>query len=146
MESITKQLNYTIFLINNRLFAINVENVLKASLDTKIFPIPKDKEFVVGIINFSGSIVTIIDICKKFDLENISKKSETVLLLSYEKEEQVYQLGILIDKVINIKTVLNKDILNVPYLETKKENDLYLGTFKYKNEFVFVLDIDKIFF
>jgi len=146
MENFKTEHSYSIFLIGNKILAINVENVIKVMLDKKINPIPKDKNYIEGIINFDGTIVTIIDICKKFDFFENNHENETILILNYNKNTINYQLGILINKVLNIKTITNKEILPTPYFENKTEAELFTSTFKYEKEFVFVLDIEKIFF
>jgi purine-binding chemotaxis protein CheW len=56
------------FRLDNELYGINVLQVQEVLRYTEIVPVPGAPEFVLGIINLRGNVVTVIDTRKCFAL------------------------------------------------------------------------------
>lgn len=126
------------FLFSNEKFVIELIYISEVILLKNLTPLPSTPEFILGIINIKGKIISVINIKKFFNQPSKEiKYLSKVIVVNYNKIE----LGILVDEIIGITDIeLEKLQLKV--------NDI---TLNYKNftigiteERGIVLDIKKI--
>ena len=71
-----KKNSYIDFKIGKECYALSVSKVLEIIQLEQITKIPNSSEFILGVINFRGSVVPVIDMHKRF---NISDKKDSTL-------------------------------------------------------------------
>ncbi len=102
---------YSSFYLGETLCGINIANVQEINEDLNITKVPLSPDYVEGIMNLRGQIVTIINQSMKigFPASQINKESRVVIVKS--KEENV---GLLVDRVTEVVSVTRKEIAEPP--------------------------------
>jgi purine-binding chemotaxis protein CheW len=143
MEKIS---SYLSFILNKELFAINVKNVLEVIQSPEITPIPKTSDYIKGIINFRGEVLTVVESRKKFNMPEASKDiEEIIVVLELEVTDIIVKLGVTVDKVKDVIEIKNNDIKPIPDLGLKYNPEFVVGAVKMQEGFLMLLDAERIF-
>jgi purine-binding chemotaxis protein CheW len=141
-----KIFKFLIFETFDELLAVDVTTVLEVLKNPALSPIPKQFDFIEGLLNFRGNIITVIDLQKKlYNTNNIEYKDFTVIIVKSEIGVEKLILGF---KVKNIKDVVNiseDKVKSVPEFGSNYNPDNYEGSFKYKNNHILILKSEKAF-
>ncbi|HPI92620.1 MAG TPA: chemotaxis protein CheW [Deltaproteobacteria bacterium] len=146
VEGITETRQYLSFKLNEEEFALDISKVREVLDFTKITKVPQTPEFMRGVINLRGSVVPVVDLNKKFGIKNTEKTVNTRIIIgevSIEGDGTV--LGVLADSVHEVMELEPESIEPAPKIGTKMNTDFIKGMGKREEEFVMILDIDKVF-
>ncbi len=104
-------LQFSSFYLDDTLCGINIKQVQEINDDLNVTKVPLSPEYVMGIMNLRGQIVTIINLSMKIGLipSKIGPKSRVVITSS--KGEHI---GLLVDKVTEVITISPEQIANSP--------------------------------
>lgn len=146
-EEIIQSMNsYLAFKLGNEFFAVHVSKVLNILEMVPITHVPKSHESIVGVINLRGSVLAVVDIRTKFDLEQTAYTKDTcILVLQVMIDEEIVDAGAIVDSVHSVLEVNESDILPPPTVGVKHKSEFVTGMVKENEKFIMVLDIDKIF-
>lgn len=137
---------YLSFMIDNEYFAVNVSKVLEVLQKQKITRVPNVMADIKGVINFRGEIIPVFETRTRFGLaESAADQKYVVIVLEITKDDQQSIIGAIADKVKDVITIENKDIMSVPKMNHKLKEELISGIFKQKEDFIMLLDVDKMF-
>lgn len=137
---------YLTFELGNEHYAIGVMKVREVLELDEVTRIPKMPAYMRGVINLRGSVVPVLDLRMKFGMSPTEKTIETrivVLEISVADEEVV--LGALADRVNEVIDLTQDQIEAAPRIGTRLKNDVIKGVGKRDNQFIIILDIDRIF-
>jgi purine-binding chemotaxis protein CheW len=98
------------FLLAHETYAIETRFIREVYPLTELTPLPCTPDYIFGIINIRGQILTIIDMKKFFDLP---EKGITNLNRVIVVEQEDMALGILADEIIGIRNIPEKGV-NTP--------------------------------
>jgi len=132
---------YVVFRVDKLLCGLNIKSVQEINKNFDLTVVNQSSDFVRGIVNLRGQIVTIIDLRKKMELEskNIDSKMKNIIVRFGDE-----LIGLLVDEVDDIISGNRDEILpNPPHL-TGKIGTYFSGVYKVADELVGVLDIGKI--
>lgn len=134
------------FNLSGGLFAIEVSKVQEVLNFEHITKVPKAKPYMLGVINNRGAVVTVIDLRILFGFEIDLEKSKNAIVICEIKtdNDKIMPLGILADEV-NVVTkleMIESDATN--YGALPERSDFVKSVAKINNEFVLILDLDKI--
>lgn len=136
---------YLSFYLGNELFGINVGQIIEVLLNEPVSPIPKSRDFIEGIVNFRGEVVTVIDLFKKINVpENEDMKKNIIAVIELVANEKTIRVGALVNKVKKVFTIENDQLLPVPEFGEYYNPEYLLGVAKLDDEFVMLLDIEKV--
>jgi purine-binding chemotaxis protein CheW len=146
-EEIIQSMNsYLSFKLGSELFAVHVSKVLNILEMVPITHVPKSHESIVGVINLRGSVLAVVDIRMKFDLAQSEYTKDTcILVLQVIIDEEIVDVGAIVDSVHSVLEVNESDILPPPTVGVKNKSEFVTGMVKEHEKFIMVLDIDKIF-
>ena len=138
--------SYLSFVLNDELFAINVKNVLEVLQSAEITPIPKTTEYIKGIINFRGDVLTVVESRKKFNMPDAPDDMEEIIaVLELEIGEIIVKLGVTVDRVKDVIEIKTSEIKPIPDLGLKYNPEFVVGALKIKEGFLMILDAERIF-
>ncbi len=141
-----KSNQYLTFLINGEIFGIATNRVLEVLDYTEITPVPQSADFMRGVINLRGSIVPVVDMHLKFDLPPSERTvNSCIIIISIKLDGEATSLGAMADSVREVIDLLPEHIEEAPRMGTKLNSKFISGMGKYNEEFIILLDIDKIF-
>lgn len=134
------------FRLGKEILAVNVVNVLEVLRNEGITSVPRSENFVRGIVQFRGEIITVIDFSEKLNLyENEPTTGKVVIVFNIETTDHSFKVGILADDVMAVENIEQNEIKQVDEI-THYYNPKYLeGVVNIKDQFVIVLDINKVF-
>lgn len=104
--------------------------------------VPKAPEYVTGILNLRGQIVTIIDLSKKLGLgqTEISQDSRNIIVSGKGGEH----IGLFVKKISDVVTINPQQIESAPSNMKGIQGDFFTGVHKSENMLVGILDVKKI--
>lgn len=147
MENYSNITSYLSFMLNGEIFAIDVNLVVEVLEMQKITPIPKTKPYIKGVINFRGEILPVIDTRLKFNMEETPENNNSVIIVLEIKNPDTppLQIGTIADGVKDVVYVKPLDIMAVPELNTKINTEYTEGIFNLNDNFITILNVNKIF-
>ena len=92
-------LQWVTFCLGNETYGINVMDVQEVLRYTEIAPVPGSPDYVIGIINLRGNVVTVMDTRLRFGLPSIDVGENTRIVI-VEYNQQV--VGMLVDSVAEV--------------------------------------------
>lgn len=146
VEGITDTRQYLSFKLDAEEFALDISKVREVLDFTKITRVPQTPEFMKGVINLRGSVVPVVDLNKKFGIKDTERTVNTRIIIgevSIEGDDTV--LGVLADSVHEVMELEPESIEPAPRIGTRMNTDFIKGMGKRDEEFVMILDIDKVF-
>ena len=125
---------YLSFVIDNRQFAFDAKDVLEVLIDRPINPIPQAADYIIGVINFRGEVVTVVDTSLKFGIKDYQiKEKRIIIVICIILNNNPVKLGCLCDTVLRMESINFTDIQKVPNFGTYYNPALLKGVF-YINE------------
>ncbi len=145
-ELLTETEQYLTFNLGEEQFAVNVSRVREVVEFASITRIPRTPDYMRGVINLRGSVVPVIDMRLKFDMSKTEKTIDTcVVVMELSAENETLVLGALADSVQEVVEFSPDQIEPAPRISTRHHTEFIEGIGKRNNEFVLILDIDRIF-
>ncbi len=130
-----------VFHAGNEEFAVPISSVREIIKIGTITPIPNVFDFIKGIINVRGEIVTIIDIGTRFSLSK-NKNVQPKHVVVTKQEDTLF--GLLVDEVVEVLRIRQEDIQPSPSLITKMYEKYIESIVTLNDRLIMVLDISKI--
>ena len=129
------------FKLENETYGVNVMQVQEVLRYTEIAPVPGAPDYVLGIINLRGNVVTVIDTRLKFGLmpAEITDNSRIIII---EAEKQV--VGILVDSVAEVVYLKASEIDDAPSVGTEESARFIQGGSNRKDDLLILVDLNKL--
>lgn len=144
--AITETALYLTFKLGDELFALNVSQVREVLDLTTITKVPRAPEFMRGVINVRGSVVPVVDMRIKFGLEQTKETHDTrTIVLDLSLDGETVVLGALADSVHEVIELDPTQIEAPPKIGMRWKSEFIKGIGKRNDEFIILLDIDKVF-
>ncbi len=108
--------------------------------------VPKTDEFIRGVINLRGKVISVIDLRMKFGMDQTEETDQTVIIVVQVQHNDIeLTMGILVDEVLEVLDVSSSQIEPPPTFGGGSINtDFILGVGKIDKRVVFLLDINKV--
>ena len=108
-------------------------------------PIPNTPEYIRGVINLRGTIVPIIDLRLRFNMEKLEYGPMTVVIvLRIQTGETTRIMGIVVDGVSDVYNVPDEEIKAAPDFGGSIDTEFIKGLTTVSEKMVILLDIDKL--
>ncbi len=147
MESTDKAAKqYLTFRLAHETFAVDVARVREILDFISITKVPRTPDFMRGVINLRGSVVPVVDMKLKFGMEATEKTVDTcIIVLEVTIEGETTIVGALADSVEEVLELEPAQIEPPPRIGMKLNIDFISGMGKLGEDFVIILDTDRIF-
>ncbi len=134
-------LQWVTYRLDNETYGINVMQVQEVLRYTEIAPVPGAPNYVLGIINLRGNVVTVIDTRSRFGLPSaeITDNSRIVII---ESDENV--VGILVDSVAEVVYLRSSEIDSTPNVGTEESTKFIQGVSNRDDELLILVDLNKL--
>ena len=142
-----KTTQYLSFKLGDEVFALDISKVREVLEFTSVTKVPQTPDFMRGVINLRGGVVPVIDMKLKFGMDETEKSINTcVIITEVEMDDgELTVLGALADSVQEVFDMHEEEIEPAPKLGTQLNTEFLMGMGKKDDEFVLLLDIDKVF-
>lgn len=146
VNEITETRQYLTFKLGNEIFATDVAKVREVLDLTAITQIPRTPEFMAGVINLRGSVVPVVDLRLCFEMtRTISTRNTCIVVVEVMLENEPTVIGALADSVEEVIDLEPDQIQPAPRIGTQIRVDFIKGMGKRENNFIMILDIDRVF-
>ncbi|RDV25092.1 chemotaxis protein CheW [Alteromonas aestuariivivens] len=134
-------LQWVTYRLGEETYGINVMQVQEVLRHTEIAPVPGAPDYVLGIINLRGNVVTVIDTRARFGLPPTETTDNTRIVI-IESDEQV--VGILVDSVAEVVYLNSSDIDSAPNVGTEESAKFIQGVSNRDGELLILVDLNKL--
>ncbi len=132
------------FKLGKEIFGVRVSQVREIGKVQNITRIPKMPDFIEGVMNLRGQITTVIDLKKRFGIEDSGKGITTASRIIVAEIGDT-QIGIIVDEVEDVMRVPRQSISPPPRtLIIGTETSFLTGICKLPDRMVMLLDLDKV--
>ena len=136
---------YLTFKLEDEVFGLAIGKVREVLDFTTITKVPRTPEYMRGVINLRGSVVPVVDLHLKFGLAQTEKTVNTcIIIVEISMEGEITVLGALADSVQEVVELEPEQIEPAPKIGTKLNTEFIKGMGKREDQFIILLDIDKV--
>jgi len=134
-------LQMSCFYVGSALCGIDIRVIQEMNKQMEMTRVPGSPDYVLGIMNLRGRIVTIIDLGKKLGLGGSKKTDQSRIIIVNSKEENI---GLLVDRIADVFTTRWEDVEPTPSNIKGIKGKYFQGVCKTGKDLVAILDIDTV--
>ena len=136
---------YVTFRIEEETYAIDVFKIREILEVPDITRVPGMPPMIRGVINIRGAVVPVLDLRMQFGRESTEQTEDTAIIVTeMSHDDDMIQMGILVDSAREVITLEKDEIEEPPRLGIFIDNKYLNGMGKIGDDFVIILNIDKI--
>jgi purine-binding chemotaxis protein CheW len=136
-----EDMQWVTYKLGDETYGINVMQVQEVLRHTEIAPVPGAPDYVLGIINLRGNVVTVIDTRSRFGLPS-SDISDNTRIVIIESDDQV--VGILVDSVAEVVDLPSSEIDSAPSVGTEESAKFIQGVSNRDGKLLILVDLNKL--
>lgn len=141
IENFSEDLEFSTFYVGGALCGINILNIQEINKHFEITKVPQAPDYIEGILNLRGRIVTIIDLGKKLGLSPVSKSKDNRNIIVNSEDEHI---GLLIDSISDVVSAKKDSIEPSPSNIGGAKGKYFKGVLKTEKQLIGILDIDEV--
>ncbi len=147
----------TTFYVGDTLFGVNILQVKEINNQMKYTLVPDSADFIKGLFNLRGQIITIFDLAKRLGRKDTEIKdktrnlilktdTETATIRDKHKIEEIGTdaVGFIIDKIGDVIEIDENDIQQAPANVGDISKEFIKGVVELKSELLIILNIEEI--
>lgn len=139
-------MEYLTFKLDGDEFAVDVLKTREIVDLKSVTKVPQSPEFMLGVINLRGSVVPVIDLRLKFGMEKAeASQSTSIVVMDVLVAEETVIVGAVVDSVEEVMELDDSQIEPAPRIGTRLNTEFIKGMGKQNDQFLIILDIDRIF-
>ncbi|MCK5196947.1 MAG: purine-binding chemotaxis protein CheW [Spirochaetales bacterium] len=133
---------YLMFKLGNEEYGIDIKRITAIEELPQITTIPGMPDFVKGVINLRGKVISAVDLRLRFGLEEREYDDRTCIVIVSVDDTTI---GLIVDIVSEVHEIEKKDIGPPPSFKNASEKEQYIAGLAKKGEGVkIILDVEKI--
>ncbi|VAW94384.1 Positive regulator of CheA protein activity (CheW) [hydrothermal vent metagenome] len=134
-------IQWVTFRLDDEKYGIRVMQVQEVLRMTEIAPVPGAPDYVLGIINLRGNVVTVIDSRKRFGLSEADVDDSTRIVII---EADKHVVGILVDSVAEVVDLQTSEIDAAPNVGNDDSSKYIQGVSSKDKELLILVDVNKL--
>ena len=144
--SIAETTQYLTFKLEDEVYATDIAQVREVLEYSRVTKVPRTPDYMRGVINLRGHVVPVLDLKLRFGMSRTEQTVNTcVIIVEVNIEGEKTIIGALADSVQEVIEMDASVIQPAPKIGTKLNTDFIRGMGKRDEQFVIILDIDKVF-
>ncbi|MBE7415779.1 MAG: chemotaxis protein CheW [Deltaproteobacteria bacterium] len=145
-EAVSENMQYLTFRLEDEVFALDITQVREVLDFTTVTKVPRTPDFMRGVINLRGSVVPVVDMRLKFCMSRTEQTVNTcIIIVEISLDGEKLVIGALADSVQEVIEIEPGQIEPPPRIGTRLNTEFIKGMGKRDEQFIIILDIDKIF-
>ncbi len=146
VAEITEATQHLTFKLDEEVFAIDISKIREVLEYSTVTKVPQTPDFMCGVINLRGHVVPVVDLRLKFGMPEAEKTVNTcIIIVEVAVDGDSTVLGALADSVQEVLELGADQIEPAPRIGTRLKTDFIKGMGKQDEQFLMILDIDKVF-
>ena len=139
----TQKDKYLSFRMGVEDYGIEIRHIIEIIVLQEITKVPDMPDFIIGVINLRGNVISVMDIRKRFNLESREYDERTCIIVVQINEISV---GLIVDTVNEVIDLPEKQIDPPPKTHSGIRSNYIQGMGKVGNNVKILLDIEKILY
>jgi len=140
-DSTSNDLEFSTFYVGGALCGINILSIQEINKHFDITKVPQASDYIKGILNLRGRIVTIIDLGKKLGLDPVNTAKENRNIIVNSEDEHI---GLLVDAISDVVIASSDDIEPAPSNIGGVKGKYFQGVLKTEKQLIGILNIDEV--
>jgi purine-binding chemotaxis protein CheW len=133
------------FMLAGEEYAVDILRVQEIKGWDAVTNIPNTPEYIRGVMNLRGTIVPIIDMRLRFNLQPMEYGPTTVVIvLKVINESKSRIMGVVVDGVSDVYNIPKEEIKEAPDFGADVHTDFIKGLATVDEKMVIILDIDRM--
>ena len=129
------------FYVGDALCGMDILKVQEINKLMEMTRVPQSPDYMVGILNLRGQIVTIIDLGQKLGLGSVEISNESRNIIVNAPGEHV---GLLVTKISDVVMADPDKIEQAPANMSGIQGSFFTGVYKTENKLIGILDIKEV--
>jgi purine-binding chemotaxis protein CheW len=136
---------YLTFMLGDEEFGVDILRVQEIKGWEQATAIPNTPEYIRGVMNLRGTVVPIIDLRRRFDLDSADYTATTVVIvLKVEGEQSTRTMGFVVDAVSEVYNVAADNLQPAPDFGTRVNTQFVRGLAVIEDKMIILLDFDRL--
>jgi purine-binding chemotaxis protein CheW len=136
-----RELHIVGFQVGRETYGVPIASLHEIVRVTEITAVPDAPEYIEGVINLRGKIVSVIDLRKRFgEKQAASTKKNRILVV----ESSGRLTGLIVDSASDVLKIPADDVEPPPAVFQEGGLNCVTGLGKYKNRLIILLDMSKL--
>lgn len=135
-----KEIKVLIFKLGKEFYATNIMEVERILGYENPTILPDSPEFLEGIIDYENTVLPIINLASKFNLDELKDIDKKIIVIKREN----LKFGILVDSVTEVITILEENIKSPSSLKTLISKKYIKGFIKEKENIIIMINLEDI--
>jgi purine-binding chemotaxis protein CheW len=132
------------FYLNNNILGIDIDLVKEITRNIEYTPIFDTKEYITGLMNLRGTIVTIFNLCTLLGYESFEEQTTSKCVILKTDFNNTDQIGFLVDKTGDVIAIDEENLYALPENYIQANNQYIFSAIKYHEILISILDFKKI--
>ena len=129
------------FTLRNEEYAVDILNVQEINRITEITQVPNAPFYVEGVINLRGKVMPVINLRKKFGLEDKETDDTSRIIIM---DIQGVTNGLVVDSVSEVLRIPTDIVEPPPPMSSDISSNFIKGVAKLEDRLIILIDIDKL--
>jgi purine-binding chemotaxis protein CheW len=139
----TQEGRYLSFRIAKEEYAIEIRHVTEIVGIQKITEVPDMPRYVKGVINLRGSVIPVVDVRLRFNIEPIEYDDRTCLIVVNVNDSPI---GLVVDAVKEVISIAPEQISPAPQVSKGDVSRYIKGIARFSEEVIILLAMDKLLY
>ncbi len=141
IEEDAQQDRYLTFHLGKESYGIEIRHVTEIIVMQEITKVPDLPEFIIGVVNLRGSVISVMDMRKRFHLESREIDDRTCIIVVDIKD---LAIGLLVDTVNEVLNIPEEQVDPPPKTHSGIKSNYISGMGKVEDQVKILLDIEQI--
>jgi len=129
------------FYVGDALCGMDILNIQEINKLMEMTKVPQAPDYMIGILNLRGQIVTIIDLGQKLGLGEVEISNESRNIIINAPGEHV---GLLVTRISDVVMADPEKIESAPANMSGIQGGFFTGVYKTENKLIGILDIKEV--
>lgn len=135
------QIQVVAFQLGDEEYAVDIINVQEINRLLNITRVPRSPYYIDGVVNLRGSIIPVINLHKKFNMDNSSNDEDTRIIVFQFDDVKA---GIIVDKVSEVLHLNLNDIEETAKVYNSIDAEIIKGVARVDDRLLILLDLQKL--
>lgn len=136
-----RELHIVGFQVGRETYGVPIASLHEIVRVTDITAVPDAPEYIEGVINLRGKIVSVIDLRKRFgEKQTVANRKNRILVV----ESSGRLTGLIVDSASDVLKIPSSDVEPPPAVFQEGGLNCVTGLGKYKNRLIILLDMSKL--
>jgi purine-binding chemotaxis protein CheW len=129
------------FRLGRESFGVDILKIREIVRIQKVAKVPQTPEYVEGMINLRGNVIPILNLRKRFGLEEVERDPQTRIIVFGVGEKTI---GVVVDRVDKVLRLPLDQIELPPAVGGTRVREYVTGVGKTGNDLILILEIEKV--